>query len=91
MLRELDRNLLVLLHHPLNLLLHLLPLLLHGTLFSLSHLLLSGRQGNTKRCEFKRIATNLITKLFERAKVIVHEVEREREKINKKILPTKFP
>lgn len=48
-LRQLDSDLLLLLHHPLGLFLHLLPLLLHGAFFSLSHLLLSGDK-RTKLC-----------------------------------------
>lgn len=50
-LRQLDGDLLLLLHHPLGLFLHLLPLLLHGALFSLSHLLLSGdKRTKAKPC-----------------------------------------
>lgn len=48
MLRELDSNLLLLLHHPLSVFLHLLSLLLHGSFFSLSQLLLSVKQQQDK-------------------------------------------
>lgn len=50
-LRQLDGDLLLLLHHPLGLFLHLLPLLLHGAFFSLSHLLLSAdKRTKAKPC-----------------------------------------